>query len=1047
MRKLKPLLAGILLLFSYSPTFSQEIVVMGNITSEDKNQPLPSVTILNKNTGKNTISNDAGSYSIKAVPGHVLQFSYIGYETKDVKVVNQHLDVKLTSKNAELSDVIVTGYGARKNKRELAYQAPTVSGDELAQTRRGNFLNSLAGRIPGLTVTSTSGLPGASAQIMLRGGVSIGGNNQPLFVVDGVPMDNSSIDQESMVSGSSTTGTNANLSMANRSSDFTNRIADINPEDIESVTVLKGPEATSIYGSDGAAGAIVITTKKGSSGQPKINYTNSFSSSEVYRFPDLQTTYTRGNNGIFDPTSYSTLYGYRFFGPRYAEGTPMYDNIRNFFQKAFSHQHNLTLEAGSQDFNYRLSTGYLKQGGVVPNTDYQRMNFRIAANARLNKVFNVSSSWAYIFSDNTKATKGPGSFYSNLMTFPRDIDARDYANPDGSRKIFRAGISPENELDSPFWEVNKNRSYDENDRLTGNLNITAAVAKGLTITGIMGLDQYSGTGYLFYHPQSRSAYTLRGFLTTYAQEYRGLNGTLRASYRSKMGERFTGDLNIGGFFDDALTKTNSGRGERLYEPEFISVNNSDPVSRDAKLTTKQIRKTRFFGGYTLGYDNLIYLSVTGTREGVSTLTSKFYDKQPFFNYGSVSASFIISDLQFMKDISWLSYAKLRASYASTGKSPLSPYIIDRQFTGSNYTGGGFALHTTGSNPNLTPEMSNNMEFGGEFHFLKSRITIDVAYFNNRVNNQIIANRLSYATGHIIKFVNGGSLAANGWEIQLTGTPVKSKKFNWKTIVNFDKAKTVVREMPGDLPFYYDSDTWVFGDVRSQLGKGNSLGNLAGQSFKKNAKGQLLISPTTGYPIATGTGELVQIGDRTPDFKIGLINTFDLNSKWSLSFNLDIRKGGDVFNGNEMMMTLMGVSKRTLDREIPRVIEGVLADGLEESDTPTPNKISLTPFFRTDYYNGIIAEADYVENVNWLRLRDISLEYSIPTKLIRRQNIIKDASVFATATDVFIITNYSGLDPNVNVLNASTSKGFGGAGIDYGAIPNPRSYNLGIKLNF
>lgn len=1040
------LLLGIFTLFMANCVFAQEINVSGTVLADESGAALAAVTVTNKTTGKKVITNDAGNFDVKAVVGHVLSFSYVGYASKEVPVTGNRMIVRLTSSNSELTGVVITGYGQGRNKRELAYQAPEVSGKEIAQTRRGNFLNSLAGRVPGLTVTSTSGLPGASAQIMLRGGVSIGGSNQPLFVVDGVPLDNSGFDQESLVQGSSVTGSAAATAFANRGSDYTNRIADINPEDIENVVVLKGPEATSIYGSDGAAGAIVITTRKGKSGKGRISYTNSFSVSEVYRFPELQSVYTRGNNGIYDPAAFSTLYGYRYFGPKYPEGTTLYNNMENFFQKAFSQQHNLSLDGGSQDLSYRFSAGYLNQGGVVPNADYTRYNFRFTANARLNKVFNLSSTWAYIYSENNKATKGPGSFYTSLMTYPQDVNAEDYLNPDGTRKLLRS-VDPSVEFDSPFWEVNKNKAYDETDRITGNVNLSANIADGLSMNGIIGVDQYSSTGYLYFHPQSRTAFTLKGFMSTYEQVYRGLNGTARINYKKKIGDKISNDFNLGTYFENINNNTNSQRGERFYEPDFISINNSDPTSRDARLTRVQTRKSRFFAGYTMGYDNILYLSLTGTREGTSTLTSKFLDKQPFYNFGSVSGSFILSDLDFMKPLEWLSFAKLRASYASTGRGPIRPYIIDNQFTPSDYTGGGFALGVTLSNPDLTPEFSNNLELGGEFKFLNNRLGIDVAYFNNKVKNQIIANRTSYATGAIITYINGGRLSAKGWEIQATGTPVKSNRFTWRTILNFDKAKTVVEEMPGGLPIYYDSDTWVFGNVRSQLGKGVSLGNLSGPTFQRNKDGKLIINPTSGLPIVTSTSDLVPIGDRTPDFKIGLINTFELGESWTLSFNLDIRKGGDVFNGNEMMLTLQGLSKRTLDREEPRVIEGVLNDGLQDSDHPTVNTIALTPYFRNDYYNGIIAEADYIESVDWVRMRDITLSYNLPSALLKRQKVLTGATIFVTGTDLFLITNYSGIDPNVNILNASTAKGFGGAGIDYGAIPNPRTINFGVTLNF
>ena len=354
------------------------------------------------------------------------------------------------------------------------------------------------------------------------------------------------------------------------------------------------------------------------------------------------------------------------------------------------------------------------------------------------------------------------------------------------------------------------------------------------------------------------------------------------------------------------------------------------------------------------------------------------------------------------------------------------------------------MNVFSSNPDLRPETTRNFEVGGEFQFLKKRLSFDIAYYILNTKDQIVSNRLSYGTGGVLKFINGGVVENKGIEIQLKALAVQKKNFNWDVTVNFDKNRSTVKKMPADLPLYYDSDTWVFGAVRSEVSVGTSVGNLVGFAFRRNDAGQLLISPTTGLPLNTPT--YVNIGDRTPDFKMGIINSFTFFENLNLSFNIDIRKGGIVFNGNEAMMILTGTSTKTLDRLQPRVIDGVLLDGLENSATPTKNNITIVPYYRNDYYDGAFAEGDFAEEVNWLRMRDITLSYRLPQKWVKRQKVFRNASVFVTGTDLFMITNYSGMDPNVNALNSSTG-GFGGSGIDYGAIPNPRGINFGIKAQF
>lgn len=1043
MRKVLHFSLALFLLMAALPfaVLAQEKTISGTVLSNDDGTPMQGVTVSNVATGKKTQTNQAGYYSIAGASGQRLTFTFVGFVSQTVTIGDGLVNVRLVSSENELGNVIVTGYGQKRNKRELSYQTPVVKGEEIAQTRRDNFLNSLAGRVPGLTVTSTSGLPGSSAQIILRGATSIGGNNQPLFVVDGVPLDNSTLNQESLIPASNTAATG----FANRNSDYTNRIADINAEDIEEVVILKGPEATALYGSDGASGAIVITTKKGGTGRMRISYDNSFRMDEVYRFPQIQKKFSRGTNGIYNPEAYSTIYGFRYFGPEYDEGTQIYDNIGNFFVRSFSQQHNLSVEAGNAESSIRFSTGYLQSSGVVRNTGYDRFNFRLTGQTKLGKKMNLTSTWAYIVSNNDKVPKGAGTYYNNLITFPHDIDASDYVNPNGTRKIVKNTLDLTTEFDNPYWDVNKNKSNDKTDRLTGTINWSADPTKWLNLSTIVGVDHFTTEGFYLTHPQSRYGFATRGFLATYVQNYRNINGVARATFKKTFAKKFTNTLSTSFYIESGKRSINSQRGEQFYEPDFVSINNTLPTTQAAKVTREEIRKVRAFANYTFGYNDIVYINVSGVREGISTLASKLYDTQPMFNYGSASASFIFSDLPVFKSMSsWFSYGKLRVSYATTGKGPIVPYRIDPQFVAAASTGGGLVLDVFASNRNLRPERSRNFEAGAELQFLKRRISLDFAYYIISSKDQIVANRLSYGTAGVLKYINGGEVQNKGIEIQLKANVVRGKEFTWDATVNFDRNRGIVKKMPADLPLYYDSDTWVFGAVRSEVSVGTSVTNLVGFAFQRNNAGQLLISPTTGLPINTTT--YINIGDRTPDFKMGVINAFTWKDL-TLSFNLDIRKGGAVFNGQEAMMILTGTSVNTLDRLQPRVIEGVLADGLQNTANPTKNTITIVPYYRNDYYDGAFAEGDFVEDVNWLRMRDITLGFRLPEKMIKRQKIVRQLQFFVTATDVFMITNYSGMDPNVNALNASTARGVGGAGIDYGAIPNPRGLNFGLKAQF
>lgn len=1043
MRKIiRKILCPLLLLIGVN-AHSQINSYSGVVIGDDDNLPLPNVTVTVKGTRVSTKTNSVGFYSIAAQKGQQLVFTFVDYSKKEITIGNEDkINVRLVQSQKQLEDVVVTAYGASQNKRGLAYNAQSIKGTAIAETQRDNWINALAGRVAGANITPTSGTPGASTSIVLRGAVSLGQSNQPLFVVDGVPIDNQTMNQENLIPG-------GGVSFGNRNSDYGNRASDINPEDIESVTILKGPEASALYGSDGASGAIVITTKRGRSGKASVSYDNSFRMEQVYLFPQTQKIYGRGINGIADPNATVNPFGagaqYAYFGPKYAEGTKLYDNVDAFFKKGFTQRHNLNVDGGSDVSTFRLSLSYLDQDGVVPNTAFERLTAKLGGTAKFSDKLNISSSFTYVNSTTDKASKGAGGYLLNLLNYPQDLDVRDYINPDGTRKLYRSSSTALSaEFDNPFWDVNKNPAQDKLDRITLNFTANFNPFKWLNFTGIIGSDLYSQTGYYVMHPQSRFGLTSNGFINLYEQNTRNLNTVLRSTAKKTFG-KFSNTFTAGIALDDNKTKIESQKGERFYESNFISVNNTDPISRDARTTILNDRKVRFFSNYVLGYDNIAYLSLAGTREGTSKLNSRVTNQNPYYNFGAASFSFIFSDLPTLKNINWLNLAKGRVSYGTTGKGPALPYIVDNTFVSQGTTGGGYAYGVTGNNFNLNPEYTNTLEFGGEIKLFKNRVSLDVTRYSLTSKDQIIPARTSYGTGFIIKYLNGGVITNKGIEAVLTVNAFKNEKFRWDITANFDRNRGSVKELPKGLPTYYDSDTWVYGNLRSQAYVGASVGNLGGISVAKNTAGQVLINPASGLPFINP--DFIPVGDRQSKYRVGLINNFTYKNL-SLSFNLDFRQGGDVFNGNEYFLFLTGLSTKSVDREKPVIVSGVLADGLQNTNNPTTSTITVYPYFRsTDYYAATTAtEGDFIESVNWMRLRDATITYRLPQRLLSRQKVFKSASVFVTGTDLFIITNYTGADPSVNVNNAS-NRGVGGAGLDYGSLSTPRGLNAGLKVQF
>lgn len=1038
MRKFLCLLSiAAMLLLSSLQLFAQERTITGTVLSESGGTPLEGVTVTNNRTKRSTVTTPSGSYSLLATRGDVLIFTYVGYGTKQIIVSDEtSYTLRLGSEGKELDQVVVTALGISRSKRSLGYATQQVNGDELAQSQRDNFITALAGRVAGVTITTTTGLPGASSAILLRGPVSMDGNNQPLFVIDGMPVDNSTFSQGNLVSDA-----------PNRNNDYSNRLLDLNPNDIESINVLKGPEATALYGNAGASGALVITTKRAKAGKASIVYDNAFRYEKITRFPEIQQVYGRGTAGIRDPLSRT------FLGPKYSEGSPIYNNIEGFFKTGFTQKHNLSVEAGSDKLAYRLSVNSLNQDGIVPNTGYNRFSLRLTGNATLSPKLEIQSSVNYVTSRTMKATKGQFGFLISLLTWPSDDDVKNYLNPDGSRREISEGSTTE--IDNPYWDVNNNKSEDKVDRVIGNSTLTYKPLNWWTLKSTLGVDQYSTVGFSVVHPQSRAGIASLGNIETFTENSRLYSGQF-TSIMSKNFGQFNNQL-IGGFaFDQREYEVNALRGERFYIPEYISINNTDPTTQRTKSTLNRIRNVGWFAQLQTGYSNILFLTLSGRYDGASTLVKPGFTleektRDAFFFYPAASLSFNFSELEPFKQLKWMDYGKLRFSTGKTGKTAKTPYITASRYVPVQTTGGGFALSVFAGNSKITPEFTYNYEVGAEFKFLRNRLGLDVSYYYTRSERQIVAPRLSYATGAILKWLNGGTVENKGIEVMLTATPIKTKNVNWDMSLNFDRNRNSISQMPADLPVFYisDYDILPFGGVKAFYQEGGSLSALGVEAtgatrFLRNNQGRLLISPANGLPVRDTVPTL--LGDRNPDFKLGFINSIRYKNL-SLSMNFDIRVGGDVFNGNGLALNNIGLSMRTLDRETPRVIEGVLRDGLENSANPTPNTIQVTPYFQNGYYNNIYNIEDYFEkDINWVRLRDVTLSYNFTSHIANRQKVLKGGSVFVTGTDVFMLTNYTGVDPNVSGLNASAG-GYGGIGFDYGALALPVGINFGVRLNF
>ncbi|MGX5818633.1 SusC/RagA family TonB-linked outer membrane protein [Chitinophaga lutea] len=1001
----------------------------GRVLGED-GTPLPGATIRVTGGTQAAVTDATGRFELKGVDEKaVLEVSFIGYKTRRVAAKDAQT-IRLEPVSQALNQVVVTAMGIRQEARSLGTAVTVLQGATIQDAQRENFINALQGRVAGVEVANTSGLPGSSSSIVIRGITSLSGNNQPLFIVDGLPIDNTTFGAETLASnapGSSTGVSSKNL-------DFTNRAADINPDDIETITVLKGPEASALYGIDAASGAIVITTKKGKAGTGRIQYQNSFKVAKVTRYPTVQRVYGQGTTGIPNDASFT------YFGPKYAEDATIYDNITPFFRSAFTQKHNLSLEGGTDKVTYRLSSSYLDENGIVPGADLQRLTIASATAAKINNVLSADVTLTYTNQVNNQIFKGNNGALLSLLTWPTGDDAKNYLNADGTRRSVAGDFTDEPE--NPYFLVNKNKNKSTTNRIVTNAALTLSPVSWFTSKGQIGLDVYATDLNILRHPESNFGYSKGGILDNADISNKNMNIQWINTFRKRIG-KVRGTLLAGGAINDSRYVTDAVTAENFLVPDFFNINNTTLGTSRPSTIYRNRYLMSVFGNLNLQYGSALYLTLTGRNDWTSTLAPQ----NRSFQSWSVQGAYVFTELPAFKAIPWLSFGKLRGSVGSTGKDA-PPYSVYAALESQLTTGGGYAYGFTGPSPNLRAERTNSYEAGAELKFLRNRLGIDIAYYRKNSTDQIISDlRLSYATGSVLQVFNGGDLWNKGIEIQLDGNPVKTRHFSWDVLANFNATKSRLVRLPQDLPEFYVSTTRLGSfNVRNGAVPGQSVTSFTGKAYLRNDQGDILVNPATGLPLREAT-DFKKIGDRNPDFVAGITNTFRYK-QLTLSFLLDLRKGGDIFNGTEAYLVNRGLSTRTLDRETPVVFKGVLKDGLENSAHPTVNTRQITPYYNADYYSitdGTANEEDFIErDINWVRLKDLTLSYDLGKKALRRLRVVRNASVYFTATDLFLLTNYSGLDPVVNGNNASIG-GSGSVGFDFGNFAFPVGLNFGIKL--
>jgi TonB-linked SusC/RagA family outer membrane protein len=1055
MRKLLQLLALLLVLIVLLPLqgMSQQRNISGTVRAENQT-PLEGVTISVKNTNRVTQTDANGQFSIQAATGETLVITYVGYMLQELKVNNSSdLAVTMRTSGNNMNEVVVTALGIPKQRKALGYSVTDLNAQELMKNKNTNIVNSLAGKVPGVNITQFSGSAGAGASITIRGGnsTSEGRQNQPLFVIDGIIYDNSTT-----VTGN--TGTDG-LSRSNTT--YSNRIMDINPEDIETLSVLKGAAAAALYGSRAADGVVIITTKKGAEGRVTVNVNSKISTSWANKLPELQTVFGPGNyasNGVLTTTNV-----YNSWGPKIPANTTIYDNIGNFFQHGRIYDNNVNVSGGSKNGSYYLSGSNFNQTGIVPATGYEKTTFRFNGEQKYGRLtLNANVAYSNANTDRTLTTSGlygTGGGYGSmqsLYSWPAIFDIKNYINPDGTQYRPYAGtLALEADRDNPYWIINQDKLTSNTRRFTGGINGNFKITNWWDITGRLGYDQYSTNDYTYIAPGSAVAPLYQnGRLSKDLVDYRYITTTVMSNFHKTFGE-FDTHLMLGTTSEDFNTKGQNHWGYVFSTPGTISFNN---IERTNKFFTDGTTRKRLVGAYGeigVSYKDLIYLTATGRNDWSSTLPVENWS----YFYPSVSGSFVFTQLLPVNNI--LSFGKVRASWARVGKDA-NPYATNTYENSpisiNNFVGVG--NQWAAGNPFLIPEIQNSWEVGGEFRFLNGRIGLDYTYYHSQTENQIGQPRLAQSGGFIFSTLNSGTVINKGMEIALTGKVISQKDFEWNTVLNFSYNKGRLGAFIPGVSYFYPTDA-QFGTVKAaSIPNGGYFLGMTGQRYLREVdskgveipNGRYQVDPTTGfYKFYTGTD--LTVGNREPDFIGGFSNTFQYKAL-TLSFLLDVRKGGDVFNGTEYALVVNGLSKQTLlnDRQSVTVTGVNSVTGADFTQTYNANQsytlgtstVSGYDMIQRYWANYAGNSYNFITSVNWLKLRSLSLTYDF-SDILKNQKIIKGISATAVGTNLFTWTNYKGMDPEVSA--AGGTGGSGSTGIDYLGVPAVSSFTFGVNLKF
>lgn len=1057
-----------------TPSWAQDQTVSGTVTDEN-GMPLIGVNILVKGTSKGVQTDFDGNYQIKAEQGDVLVFSFVGLKTAEYTVgtVNT-IDVTMEPDSSQLEEVVVTAVGITRSEKELGYNVQTVDAEEISTKPNADVVNSLSGQTSGVQVVSSSGEAGASTFITIRGSASITGNNQPLFVVNGMPI----------ISGGGSSGVDG----VNTSS----RSIDINPDDIKTISVLKGGAATALYGVRAANGAVIITTKSGKNlTKRKIEFHSSIAFDEVSQLPERQKKFSQGNNGEWiggNAASWGakiseleydgdTDYKWDPFGRLVPKGTgngmpAKYYDPYDFFQTGVTTNNRFSISNGGDKGNYFFSLSNLEQEGIIPNDTYGRTTMRLNASTKISDDVTFGADFAYTNSRATNIQKGSnvsGIMLGLLRTATTFDNSAGYEFEDGTQRNYRNGGG----YDNPYW-VSNNIAYDENvNRFTGGITLTANITDYFDISYNGGVDWYSQRAENRFKINSRAQ---TGGYYDELQQYQGIfNSDLLLNFHHDFSEDFNAKLTVGNNLYSTFTKYLFGSATGLEIPDFYQLSNS---SNNATASGEsEFRTAAVFADLRLSFWDMLFLGFTGRNDWSTTMPEN--NQSAFYPSGSIG--FVFTELEGLKGNSFLSYGKLRASAARTANIA-QPYNTSNYYTAINsnniitdgwtnnqgvyfpYQGvTGFQVSPGLGNPDLKHETQDTWEVGADLRFFSNRLGIDFTYFKNTNTDLLLDVPIAASSGFQSVYLNAASMESKGVEISAHATPLKTDDFNWNIDANFTKFTNIVTGLADGVDNVFLGGFTV-PQVRAVVGL--EYRSIFGFDWYRDENGNVLINddPTDnyrdGYPMADER-KMVPIGNFNPDWTGNLTNTFTYKNA-SLSFLIDVKKGGMMYNGTAFAMNYFGVHKRTEKREVYYTPQGtidfentpaeniVVMDGVYGHVDADGNPVSsgvtnVTPVVQDeDWFEGQGSNfgggpsVAAMEPADWVRLRDVTISYDF-NEIIKG---IDNIQLYATGKNLWLSTPYTGIDPETNLGGATNAQG-----MDYFNNPGTKTYVVGVKFTF